>query len=333
MKRIISLLVITALALALASCKKEKKEVTVALEGYVNFINGDVSLIGADGKGAKAKIGDAVKQGMKIKTVGPKSVVDVYFGENAIKVLGNTVVEVKKLLQNAETNTENSELFVEKGRVFSKVAKKLAKGDIYEVKSPTTTAGVRGTDFLVTEEDGKGNIACLDGKIEVVNNTKTDTPPVVLNPKEEVDVLAGKDMVKKQLSEDKLRMLQILLEIKNIREDIRKQFEKQREEIRKYVVDQKEKDKTLLEQQKEGDKALVEDQKKRDREMIDGIKNNILDESKEKKDEAVKAAKGKMDDAKNVDMDGAKKTAEDQKDAMKPKIEKKLIDKDQFKVK
>jgi len=326
MKRIISLACVFMLSTAVFFCKKEDNR-SVERQGLVNFITGDVKLISKDGKEAPAAVGDAVKQGMKIKTVGKKSVAEIYFDENAVKVLGDTIVEVQALLTYVKDNRQETAFFVEKGQLFSKVGQKLAKGDSYNVKTPTTTAGVRGTDFLISEEEGKGNVAVLDGSVEVKNNSTPDKPPVVVEQKEEVDVLSGQDMVKKQLSEDRLRALNILLEIKAMREEIWQKMRDQREEIRKAVTDQKAANKEMLDKQREGDKALVEDQKKRDQEMI----GNIKDETKEKGQEAKDLAKGQMDAAKDVDKDAAKDAAAKQKDAMKPQIEKMKINKDQFK--
>lgn len=345
MKRVLSAVIIFAFVFVVSGCKKEKPA-PVERQGLVNFITGDVKLVSKDGTENKATIGDAVKQGMKIKTVGKKSTAEIYFGENAVKVLGDTVVEIKTLVTYVDTNTEESNFYVEKGQFFSKVTQKLAKGDVYNVTSPTTTAGVRGTDFLISEEEGKGNVAVLDGNVEVLNNSLTGAAPVVVSNKEEVDIVPGQDMVKKQLSEDRLRALAILLEIKAMREEIWNKMRKQREEIRKAVEDQRqvnkemlekqrEGDKALVEQQREGDKGFVEDQKRRDQEMIGTIK----DETKSKGEEAKDLAKGQMADAKNVDKEAAKNVDKDaakdeairQKEAMKPTIEKMKIDKSQFK--
>lgn len=328
MKRIVSLMTLLLFVVVMPGCKKEEKDVTVARQGYVNFISGDVKLISQDGKARGAKIGDEVVQGLKIRTVGNKSFVDIYFGENIIKVLGNTLIEVKKLLSNVTTQGEETEFFVEKGKMFSKVTQKLAKSDIYQVKTPTTTAGVRGTDFLVSEEDGKANVACLEGKLAVLNNSMPDSDPVVVDNDKEVDVEPDKaPMVKNLSDENRKRMQDIIKNISELRKEIWEKMEKQREEIKKHVIDQREKDKTILEEQKEKDKALVEDQKARDREMIESVK----DITKDKGDEAVKTAKDRMDAAKDVDKDAAKKVAEEQKEKVKPKIEKPKIDLNKFK--
>ena len=327
MKRLIGVIMICLIAVV--GCKKEKKY-TVAREGLVNLISGDVVLV-VNGAESKAQIGDAIKEGMIIKTVGPKSIAEIYFGENAVKILGDTVIKIEKLITDISANTEASSFVVEKGRMFSRVTKKLNKGDSYQVKTPTAIAAVRGTDFLVTQEEDKSNVACLDGLLEVLNQSLATGQPVVLEEKQEVDIVPGQDMVKKQISDDKLRMLNILLEIQAMREDIRKKYEQQKEEILKYVEEQKEANKTMLEEQREKDKALVEEQKARDKAMIEGIKGQIKDESGKAAQQSLDAAKSQMQDAKAVDKDQASSEAKDQMSAMKPKIEKQKIDLNQFK--
>lgn len=308
------------------NCKKDKE--TIALKGFINFINGDIKIILENGNTQKAKVGDEVCDGMKIETIGDKSFVDIYFDQNIVKVLGNTSVEIKKLRENIMNDTRVYKFHVGKGSLFSRVKVKLAKGDLYQVTTPTTTAGVRGTDFLVTEEDGKANVACLSGLVSVLNNTMTDSKPVVLESKKETDVLPKQDMIIKQISGDKLRMLNIIAEIKEMREDIRRKFEEQREEIRKHVVEQKEKNKAMLEEQIEKDKALVLKQKEMDKERIEEIKGK----TKEMGREAVDEAKQKIEETK-VDKEAVKKIAEEKKKSVKPKIEKFKFNKDQFKEK
>ncbi|MFH0977377.1 MAG: FecR domain-containing protein [Spirochaetota bacterium] len=311
------------------SCSKEEKS-SVAMKGIVNFISGNVKLIDPKGSSRNAAIGDEITQGMKIETIGQKSFADIYIGDYIIKVLGDTVVDIKKLSEDLKDGNKDVKFTVEKGRLFSRITEKLAKNDKYEVSTPTATAAVRGTEFLVSEDKGKANVACLSGLVSVLNNSLSGSTPLVLDPKEETDVVAGENMVKKQISADKLRMLNILLDIKKMREDIRQKFEQQREEIRKHVKDQKAKNKEILDAQKEKDKALVEDQKKRDKENVDAIKGKTDDAAKE----AFNSAKKQMESTK-VDKDAAKREADEKRESVKPTIDKDKfkVDKDQFKTK
>lgn len=327
MQKIISIAVGLFLIIGL-NCKKEAN--TVPIKGIINFMIGDIKLIDVQGNSKNANIGDEITQGMKVEAVGQKSFVDIFIGDYIIKVLGNTKVDIQKLFENVNGGNKEVKFSVEKGSLFSKITTKLAKNDKYEVVTRTATAAVRGTEFLVTEENGKSNVACLTGLVAVLNNSLKEVNTVDLQPKEETDIIPGENMVKKQISDDKLRRLNILLEIKNMREDIRKKFEQQREEIRQHVKDQRAKNKEILDTQKEKDKALVEDQKKRDRENIEAIKGKTDDAAKE----AFDSAKKQMDTVK-VDKNAAKKEAEEEMKSVKPVIDKDKfkVDKDKFKTK
>jgi hypothetical protein len=319
MKRLL-IPIIALLLFAGLDCKQEEK--MIPIKGIINFMVGSVKLIDPKGSSKNAQIGDEIVQGMKIETIGPKSFADIYIGEYILKVLGNTTIDIKKLFEEFKEGSKQVNLTVEKGKLFSRITTKLAKSDVYEIKTPTATAAVRGTEFLVSEEDGKSNVACLTGFVSVLNNSLEDSKPLVLEQKEETDIVPGENMVKRQISSDKLKQLNILLNIKALREDIRKKFEIQREEIRKFVTDQREKNKEILDAQKEKDKELVEDQKQRNKENIDNIRGTTKDAA----DKAVDAAKEVMDNVK-VDTKSAAKEAKDQMESVKP-----VIDKDRFKV-
>lgn len=295
MKKIIYLLCIILLTIISFQCKGEK---TKNREGIINFITGEVDLI-LRGSKISAKVGDIVTPGMKIIT-GKKSFADIYFGENAIKILESTVFEISELSENLKLKTEQTEFYIEKGKVFSKVSKKLSKGDKYTVKTPTTIAGVRGTDFLVTEENGKANIACLNGKVAVRDASQPDSDPVELNSGEEVDVEKGDELMVKSLTDENKKNIQDILDnFKEMRADIREKFEKQRDEIRKTVIDQKDRDKEMVEKQKAEIKKDIEEQKEADKERIEKIKGNTNDGQKpvreditRQKEESKKALEG-----------------------------------------
>lgn len=310
MKKLIILII--ASVFIISGCGKKKQE-TVVRAGMINFIVGEVFLASKE-KTVPAKHGDAVIKGMKIVTY-DKASVEVYFGENVIKILGNSSVEIMELLGDG-TSGEKTEFFVENGRIFLKISKKLMKDDSFTIKTPTSTAGVRGTDFMVNESQGKSQVACLNGKVEVLNNTMPSVKSVELNGGQEVTVEPGKPMSVKELSASNKQMIEdIKKDIKNIQDDIRKQFEKQREEIRQYVIDQKEKNKKMIDDQKAQDKKNVDDQKSGDRSNIDSLKGSS-DAEKNRSNETVSKQK---DDQKNL-MEGVKPDIN--KNSVKPEIKK-----------
>lgn len=277
MKRTVCILTICIATAIAIGCKKQQDTV-VATQGLVNFTIGDVKLVSAAGEQA-AKVGDVIKEGMTIVTKGDKSQAEIFFGDNAIKVLGNTSIEVKKLLANITKNSNDSEFFVNKGAVFSKV-KKLGKNDSYTVKSPTTTAGVRGTEFLLEEEGGKASVACIDGKVECLNNANpADT--AIIEKNEEVIVVPGQNIVKQQISADRLKMLDIIRNIKEVREDIRQQYQKAVEDIRKQYEEAKKQYREDVEKVRAEAKAAVEDQKARDKAAVDAAKGTSQQAAKD----------------------------------------------------
>ncbi len=308
-----AIIIILISVFMISGCGKKKEDTTIRA-GMINFVVGEVYLVSKEKHPVPAKPGNAVIKGMKIVTYDNSSA-EIYFGENAVKILGNSSVEIMELLGDAATG-EKTEFFVENGKVFSKISKKLMKGDQFTIKTPTSTAGVRGTDFMVNESEGKSQVSCLDGKVEVSNATTPSVKSVELNGGEEVTVEPGKPLTVKALSQNNKKMIEdIKKDIKNIQDDIRKQFEKQREEIKQYVIDQKEKNKQMLEDQKALDKKNIDDQKSGDRANIDAIKGSS-DAEKTRSKEAVNRQK---DDQKNL-LEGVKPDIN--KQSVKPEIKK-----------
>ncbi len=248
-----------------------KKEAPIEREGIVNFMAGTVNIIEGSNKIA-AKVGDVIKKGMKIET-GDKSFVDIYFDDNAIKILENSLVSVNGLEVNAQQEGEASKFFLDKGKVFSKITRKLSKNDSFTVVTPTASASVRGTEFLVTEEKGKGLVACLSGMVEVKNEASPDKGSVELPGEKEVVIEKGKELSVKDLSaENKKLLVNIDRNFRQMKQEIRERFEKKREEIRKAVIDQRQKNKEMVEKQKAKDLENVEKQKGRDKENVDRLK-------------------------------------------------------------
>lgn len=267
MKRLAYLALVLLLAAGF-SCKKSGR---VEREGIVNFTNGTVTVIDGEKK-SPAKVGDAVKKGMKIET-GDKSFVEIYFENKAVRILDNSMVEISELELNMREGSEKTLFHIKKGRVFAKLATKLAKNERFLINTPTTTAGVRGTEFLVAEADGKGLVACLKGSVEVKNEASPDKGSVEVTDKKEVTIEKDKEMVVKDLSAENKKLLEdISRNFRDMKQDIRERFEKKREEIRKAVEDQREKNRESVERQKAMDLENVEKQKAGDRENVDRLK-------------------------------------------------------------
>ena len=281
-KKITIVTVLLAAMLGYISCKKEQAA-TVNYEGLINFMPGDVKII-VNGQTVAAKVGEAVKQGMTVKT-GPKAVVDIYFGDNVVRILENSSVVMTELVRNVADNKENSEFYIENGKMFSKVTRKLVDGEKFRVTTPTSVAGVRGTEFLVSEDEGKSNVACIDGVVIVKEAGSDDSTFKEVEAGKEANVEKGKPISVAELKEqNRANIKKIKDDIKEIRKEIREKFEKQRDEIRQAVKDEKDKNKQAVEDQKAKDKAniqAIKDDIKGQREEIKGDVDAKMDEQKD----------------------------------------------------
>ncbi|MCL1910976.1 MAG: FecR domain-containing protein [Leptospirales bacterium] len=270
MKKIIAIFILVSLAAAFG-CKKKQEEPRLA---FLNFMNGEVFIVDALSKSrTAAKVGDQLSQGSIVET-GAKSFADIMFGTNAIKLLENASFEVKLLTLDLATGAENSQFFIQNGKAVSRIAQKLGKNDSFKISTPTSIAAVRGTDFLIDEEDGKSYIACSDGKVSV--ERVSDKSTVEIDAGQEVYVEPGKPLEVKSLSEtNKDNINRILEDIKDMREEIRRRFEEERDRMREEVRTQKEANKEMVQKQRDEDKQRVEDQKASDKANVEAIKGSV----------------------------------------------------------
>jgi len=297
-KRFILMITTLALVFFVAGCKKEAPTPTQAANnGIINFVMGEVSIV-SDGQTKPANAGDSITQGMIIKT-GKKSVADIYFSGSVIRILENSSVVMKELIRDLQSNKEMSEFYVEKGKLFSKVSRKLTEGEKFKVSTPTAVAGVRGTEFLVEEDDGKSKIACIEGAVAVHEAEKSEADAVIVEAGKEASLEKGKPISVSDLKAQNLENIRrIKDEIKEIREEIRRKFEEQREEIRKAVIEQKETNKQRVEEQKAMDKANVEAVKEATKGQIEQMKGDIEGKKNEAKEAVTQFNKPDVDTAK-----------------------------------
>lgn len=261
-----------------AGCKKKAADESVKVKrtAFVNFTVGDVTVETAGVK-AKAVLGGEITEGSKIIT-GAKSFADIAVDGSVIKILENTTADMRQLF--ADALGEHSELFLEQGKALVRISKKLGKGDSYRITTPTSVAAVRGTEFLVSEEEGASYIGCVEGTVEVrkaEDGEKTiealADKIAALNASMEIYVEKDKPLSPQELSPSNRRMIADLLgEIREIQDDIRRRFEEQREEIREKVREQKEENRSMLEKQREENRRRLEEQRQTDKENLDSLR-------------------------------------------------------------
>jgi len=110
-------------------------------------------------KGMRFKKGDTIITGKK-----SSATLDIDSDKEVI-VGDNTQLSITELSKELAKNSSKSSFTLQAGKVWSNVKKKLNKDSKFQIKTSTTIAGVRGTKFYVSQEEGKTEIAVLEGTV------------------------------------------------------------------------------------------------------------------------------------------------------------------------
>ncbi|EMY77666.1 sigma factor regulatory protein, FecR/PupR family [Leptospira weilii serovar Ranarum str. ICFT] len=288
-------------------CGKSKKE---DLQGGVfTFIKGTVKLSDKAGKVKKVGLSEFVFAEDKIETT-KDSYADIQLMDGVIiRIKENTSLTLNKIYVDSKNAEIYSDISLNKGRIFSKVGKKLTKSSGFKVTTPTSTAAVRGTDFQVEVEGNTTETLVSEGAVEVVNNDNPDQTNVA-DAGEKV-VSDGKNQKEEKLSEDELKELQEdAATVQSVTEEQRQRIE----EILKDFKENKEKILQGLEEQKQRNQELINATKEENRKMIDEVKESGKAEReaiKNAADEEIKNVKSGIDKDKEA-LENSRKSLKDQ---------------------
>jgi len=159
---------------------------------------------------AMTKVGDAVYQraggketpitkglvfDKKDKIITRNGFVDLQVGLNSIiRVAKNSTLTLSELIE--EVGSQKVELNLNKGSILAKTIKKMDKKSELKIITPTITAGVRGTQFLIQEgEDNSSTDEKLEPGVYVKEGAvdlKTDYSP------DTIAIEAGQELVTSQ---------------------------------------------------------------------------------------------------------------------------------------
>lgn len=248
--RFVSLLFVFSISAAAFSpfyAKSFKKKEVVAV---ATFVSGKSYLKRSRVK-KKIKINQTLFERDTIIT--KKGQVHIQFLDSAIvRVLENTQITIDKGLKVRNQKGDQISIRLKKGRIFNKIVKKKRsskEGYFYRVISPSFAAGVRGTEFLISEENTvqkpKG-VFVREGLVDVSpsKNTKLTFDSVSLTEKEQLLVKTNK--IKYSILDDHIKKeMEIMSRLKFIS---RENYER--------LIKFKAKNKNLLEQIKERNRKL-----------------------------------------------------------------------------
>ena len=117
--------------------------------------NGMVEVQANQGQWIPAKVGMLLNQGDAIRTQANSWAllnVDGIAETATVEIKQNSMMKMAMLLKNEQAGTENTLLDLSLGEILIKAKKLHSEKSKFEVKTPTSIVGVRGTTFSVTVE-------------------------------------------------------------------------------------------------------------------------------------------------------------------------------------
>ncbi|MCL2155135.1 MAG: FecR domain-containing protein [Leptospirales bacterium] len=144
----------------ITGCLIEKNED----HAVITFMIGDVKK-----NNGEAEIGEIIKENDNI-TTGVNSFCDIKIGESMIRIKSKSDVNIAGLIKS--NTIENTIINLDSGKMICK-AKKLLKDESFVVKTPTTVAAIRGTQFIVeTDKALTTRIKVFEGEVKVAKRVK-----------------------------------------------------------------------------------------------------------------------------------------------------------------
>ena len=141
-------------------------------EAKVVALSGSITAKTADGAVTSLSIGTRVVEGTQIETSTNGFVTLSLPDESRISLPSNSRVKIAKLRMARYTKSPRTEITLMRGRIESRVSPLEATKGLFEIRTPQSVAGVRGTHFRVgILANGIAN-EVLSGKVAV---TKTST--------------------------------------------------------------------------------------------------------------------------------------------------------------
>jgi hypothetical protein len=305
---------ISALIIISLNCKQEQKEQQSSIL-TVQTVLGEVS-VQSGNEIITPAMGSVIKENSIIKT-GKLSLLDLkYKNSGIIRINENSNINIERLLSSG--TADETILNMDEGKVFVTVSK-LMKDSKFQVKTPTSVAGIRGTSFRVSSEKGISRVDVLKGSVKVnpvkdekiFENIETIVEPdkaveinqkdiaSIVEQKKEIEIVSLKKEEIESIKEeakfvklDETFTEEIKTEIKNIGIE-----SKPAEEIKDNREYEKELEKQLLKIQEEKETALKEDEAR------------IAREETEKKEKESKEKAAREKEAKNKDEKATKERA------------------------
>jgi hypothetical protein len=238
--------------------------------GVITEITKDVAVqLGVDLRWGPAKKGMALEEGAKVAT-GPDGAVEIVFEDGSVlRAESDAAFSIEKAKQEESSIELLFSLVC--GRILNNVLTSTDTKIKYQMKTPVSVMGVRGTIFVVehvkddsTTPTEKSDIAVYDGEVAVQSITPEEEPigpEVLVDKDQQTSVIIGKPTLKPHPIEERLMAYyeKVVRRFNQRVEDYRKNMD----EIRKQRMEWMEKEKRRYEEKMEREKQKQEDRFKK----------------------------------------------------------------------
>lgn len=151
------------------------------VEAKVVAFSGQVAVTGRDGQAITLGIGAKVSEGMQVDTGNSGFVTLSLPDDSRITLPSNSRVKFAKLRLSRYLKSPRTEITLIRGQVESRVTPLKENKGRFEIHTPMSVAGVRGTHFRVQLADKKAATEVLEGNVATGMPGKPDTVMVATN--------------------------------------------------------------------------------------------------------------------------------------------------------
>lgn len=130
-------------------------------------LNGTVTATSADGSATAIEIGSKISEGMQINTGANSFLTMSLTDESRVSLPSNSSVLLTRLRKSLHTASPRTEVKLLRGRVVSRVSPLDVNKGRFEVHTPLSVAGVRGTHFRVKLGAQRVTTEVLEGRVAV----------------------------------------------------------------------------------------------------------------------------------------------------------------------
>jgi hypothetical protein len=136
-------------------------------EGKIVAFSGRVSATAANGAAIAIAPGSIVREGAQLETGGNSFLTLALADQSRLSLPSNSRIKLSKMRMARYTNSPRTEVTLLQGRVESRISPLTPNRGLFEIRTPLSVTGVRGTHFRVSLAEQHSANEVLSGSVEV----------------------------------------------------------------------------------------------------------------------------------------------------------------------